>query len=165
MNRPYNTGKVSIGSNYDANPLKPKYVEYDTDMLLLQHALVGNTKQYRRDKLVWRIYIGIIATVLFFLLLGPSLARAGAIATMPNKAGGKIVLTDETCKHNGKAYDQLNRAYNYGTQGYTTEGCYFVEDETVVVIWDDGSATPRMRYPAENFTLIKRNKTKGGTQI
>jgi hypothetical protein len=75
MNIPYNTGKVLIGSNYDANPLKPKYVEYDNDMLLLQHALVGNTAQYRRDKLLWRIYIGFLAVGLFVLLLAPSLAR------------------------------------------------------------------------------------------
>lgn len=103
-----------------------------------------------------------LLTVLLFV---PTLAFAGAIATMPNQAGGKIVLTDETCRHNGKVYEKLNRAYNYSIQGHTTEGCFFVEDETVVVIWDDGTATPRMRYPAENFTLIKRNKTKGGTQI
>jgi len=103
-----------------------------------------------------------IALVTFIL---PTLAFAGAIATMPNQAGGKVVLTDEACKHNGKVYEKLNRAYNYGTQGYTTEGCYFVEDETVVVIWDDGSATPRMRYPAENFTMIKKKQpaTRYGT--
>jgi len=75
MTTPYNTGKVSIGSNYDANPLKPKYVEYDDDMLLLQHAFVGNVKQYRRDKLLWRIYVGVLGAVLFFLLLGPSIAN------------------------------------------------------------------------------------------
>jgi len=103
-----------------------------------------------------------IALVTFML---PTLAFAGAIATMPNQAGGKIVLTDEVCKYNGKVYDGLNRAYNYGAQGYTTEGCFMVEDETVVVIWNDGSANSKMRYPAENFTLIKRNKGKGGTQI
>jgi hypothetical protein len=63
-----------IGSNYDANPLKPKYVEYDDDMLLLQHALVGDTKQYRRDKLLWRIYISVLGVALFILLLAPSFA-------------------------------------------------------------------------------------------
>lgn len=71
MRTPYNTGKVKIGSNYTP----PKYVEYDDDMLLLQHALVGNTAQYRRNKLMWRIYIGFLAVGLFILLLGPSLAR------------------------------------------------------------------------------------------
>jgi hypothetical protein len=75
MTTPYNTGKVLIGSNYHANPLKRKYVEYDNDMLLLQHALVGNTKQYRRDKLLWRIYIGVLGVALFVLLLAPTLAR------------------------------------------------------------------------------------------
>ena len=75
MQTPYNTGKVSIGSNYDANPLKPKYVEYDDDMLLLQHALVGNIAQYRRNKLMWRVYVGLLGVALFILLLAPSLAR------------------------------------------------------------------------------------------
>ena len=96
------------------------------------------------------------------LLFVPILAQAGAIATMPNRAGGKIVLTDEVCKHNGKVYDNLKRAYNYSTQGYTTEGCFVIEDETVVVIWLDNSSEPKMRYPAENFTIINR---KRGTQI
>jgi hypothetical protein len=103
----------------------------------------------------------LLATLLFV----PMLAHAGAIATMPNRAGGKIVLTDEPCKYSGKTYDGLHRAYNYGTQGYTTEGCFAIEDETVVVIWDDGTATPKMRYPAENFTIIKRNKAKSSGQI
>jgi hypothetical protein len=93
----------------------------------------------------------------------PAIAQAVAIATMPNRAGGKIVLTDEPCVHKGKTYDGLNRAYNYSTEGYTTEGCFVVEDETVVVIWNDGSANSKMRYPAENFTIIKRKGTRYGT--
>jgi hypothetical protein len=97
------------------------------------------------------------------LLFVPILAQAGAIATMPNKAGGKIVLTDEACVHKGKTYDGLARAYNYSVEGYTTEGCFTVEDETVVVIWNDGSANSKMRYPAENFTIIKKKGTRYGT--
>jgi hypothetical protein len=96
-------------------------------------------------------------------LMLPTFAFAAAIATMPNRAGGKIVLTDEPCVHKGKKYDGLNRAYNYSTEGYTTEGCFVVEDETVVVIWDDGSANSKMRYPAENFTIIKKKGTRYGT--
>ena len=96
------------------------------------------------------------------LLFVPMLAQAAAVATMPNRAGGKIVLTDEACVHKGKKYDGLNRAYNYSTEGYTTEGCFMVEDETVVVIWNDGSANSKMRYPAENFTSINR---RSGTRI
>jgi hypothetical protein len=75
MTTPYNTGKVLIGSNYHVNPTKPRYVEYDEDMLLLQRALVGNIKKYRRAKLLWRIYVGVLGVVLFVLLLAPSLAR------------------------------------------------------------------------------------------
>jgi uncharacterized protein YxeA len=102
--------------------------------------------------------------ILAILLFVPILAQAATIATMPNRAGGKIVLTDEVCKHNNKVYDNLKRAYNYGTQGYTTEGCFVVEDETVVIIWLDNSAEPKMRYPAENFTIINRKKgTRYGT--
>ncbi len=76
MNNFLNTGRVLIGAYYDLNPLKPKYVEYDEDMLLLQTALIGNTKQYRHNKLMWRIYIGFLAVGLFVLLLAPSLARS-----------------------------------------------------------------------------------------
>jgi hypothetical protein len=102
--------------------------------------------------------------LLLLAFLFPTLAQAGAIATMPNRAGGKIVLTDEACKHNSKVYENLNRAYNYGAQGFTTEGCFLVEDETVVIIWLDNSAEPKMRYPAENFTIINRKKgTRYGT--
>jgi hypothetical protein len=108
----------------------------------------------------------LIGVVVGMLLVGfVQEVSAEAIATMPNQAGGKIVLTDEPCVHQGKTYNGLNRAYNYGAQGYTTEGCYVVEDETVVVIWNDGTANSKMRYPAENFTLTKRRKAKGGTQI
>ena len=92
------------------------------------------------------------------MMFVPTLAFAGAIATMPNQAGGKIVLTDEACVYKGKTYNGLNRAYNYGVQGYTAEGCFVVEDETVVVIWNDGTANNKMRYPAENFTLINKNR-------
>lgn len=101
--------------------------------------------------------------LLVVMLLVPTLAFAGAIATMPNRAGGKIVLTDEPCVFQSKKFDGLNRAYNYTTEGYTTEGCFVVEDETVVVIWNDGSANSKMRYPAENFTIIKKKGNRYGT--
>jgi hypothetical protein len=90
--------------------------------------------------------------------------RADAIATMPNEGGGKIVLTDEVCKHKGTTYSTLNRAYNYTTSGHGSEGCFYIEDETVVVIWDSSAGVRRMRYPAENFTLVKkRPNTRHGT--
>jgi hypothetical protein len=96
----------------------------------------------------------LLATLLFV----PMLAQADAIATMPNEGGGKIVLTDEVCKNGGKTYSALSRAYNYTTSGHGSEGCFFIEDETVVVIWDTAAGVRRMRYPAENFTLIKKKQ-------
>ncbi len=101
-----------------------------------------------------------IALVTFML---PTLAFADAIATMPNEGGGKIVLTDEVCKHDGKTYKELNRAYNYTTSGHNSEGCFFIEDETVVVVWALASGAKRMRYPAENFTVIKKKGNRYGT--
>lgn len=99
------------------------------------------------------------------LLFVPMLAQAEAIAiaSMPNEGGGKIVLTDEVCKHNGKTYPELSRAYNYTTSGHSSEGCFFIEDETVVVIWDTAAGVRRMRYPAENFTIIKKKSNRYGT--
>ena len=97
-----------------------------------------------------------IALVTFML---PTLAFAGAIATMPNEGGGFIVLTDDPCKHEGKVYKGLNRLYAYTSQGHNSEGCYGVEDDTVVAVWV--TSGNKMRYPIENFTLIKR---KQGTQ-
>jgi hypothetical protein len=157
MNTPYNTGKVEIGKYYQ----KPLRTEQDADMIELQGYLLGKSKTARMDRIAKRLYFGMVIALIVILMFAPT-AKAAGIASMPNKAGGKIVLTDEVCRHNGKAYDALKRAYNYSTEGYTTEGCFYVEDETVVVVWNDGTANPRMRYPIENFTLIKRSK---GTQI
>jgi hypothetical protein len=96
--------------------------------------------------------------LLAVMMFVPTLAFAEAIATMPNEGGGKIVLTDEVCKNGGKTYSALSRAYNYTTAGHSSEGCFFIEDETVVVIWDTAAGVRRMRYPAENFTIIKKKQ-------
>lgn len=64
-----NNGKVLIGSQYDKNPLKPKYVEYDKDMLLLQAALVGDVKAIRRRALAWKVYIGVLVFGVFGIIL------------------------------------------------------------------------------------------------
>ena len=83
--------------------------------------------------------------------------RAEAIASMPNQGQGKIVLTNETCTYDKKTYNTLKRAYNYTFEGYTTEGCFYVEDETIVVIWALAGKSSTMRYPLENFTLTKKS--------
>lgn len=95
------------------------------------------------------------------LLLVVGVCNADTIASMPNQGGGKIVLTNETCKVGEKTYPKLSRSYNYSSEGYGSEGCFYIEDETVVVIWNNPNGVKQMRYPAENFTIIK----KGGTRI
>jgi hypothetical protein len=84
-------------------------------------------------------------------------ASAETFATQPNNAGGKIVLTDEICKYEGKVYESLHRAYHYSSSGYNGEGCWFMEDETVVVSWIE--SRQKMRYPIENFTLSPKYKS------
>lgn len=157
MNTPYNTGKIQIGKYYQ----KPTYVEIDDDMIKVQGWLIGESKEARMNRIAKRIYMGLVVFLILFLMFLSS-AKAGAIASMPNEGGGKIVLTDEVCKNGGKTYNKLSRAYNYTTSGHGSEGCFYIEDETVVVIWDTAAGVRQMRYPAENFTLIKRSK---GTQI
>lgn len=88
--------------------------------------------------------------------------KAEMIAWLGNQAGGRIVITDEVCvdPETKKRYDQLKRAYNYGSSGGTSEGCYFVEDSSVVIVWVESSGRTKSRYPLENFTInanYKRN--------
>lgn len=99
--------------------------------------------------------------ILLALLLCVGVAHAETIATLPNKAGGKIVITDEPCNMYGKNYPNINRAYNYGTSGYSTEGCWTIEGETVAIMWEND--TKAMRYPAENFTMNPNYSKRKGT--
>lgn len=86
--------------------------------------------------------------------------QAEPIAHANNQGGGKIVLTNQVCYMNGKTYEGLYNAYNYVEGGRSMDGCYVLDGETVVVIWEDNT---KYRYPVSNFTLIKKNK--GGRQI
>lgn len=95
------------------------------------------------------------------MLLIAGICNAESIATMPNKGGGKIVLTNESCKYEGKTYSSLNRAYNYTSEGYGSEGCYGVEDDTVLVLWLVNGKPQRMRYSLDDFTLTKKSKGYG----
>lgn len=96
--------------------------------------------------------------LLIALALLPTLAFADVVATMPNQAGGKIVLTDEQCKYAGKTYDPLKRSYFYTPEGLNGDGCWYLEDETIVVVWKErnGASTTR-RYPVENFDIRRRS--------
>lgn len=95
--------------------------------------------------------------VSLLLCLSAAAANAEMIATLPNEANGKIVITDQPCKYEGKTWDKLNRAYNYGSSGNSSEGCWAIEDEVVTIVWVDSLKT--MRYPLANWT-INNNYTK-----
>ena len=114
-------------------------------------------------KFWYSVFVGTLIFGIVYLAFPPK-AFAESIATMPNKGGGKIVLTNEICKMEGKTYSSLNRAYNYTSEGYSSEGCYALEDDTVIIVWNLNGKAQRMRYAADDFTLVKR-KQSGGTQI
>ena len=85
------------------------------------------------------------------LALATTLASAETVATLNNKAGGKIVLTNRPCVHKGVTHDKLNFVYNYGTSGYSSEGCWAIQGDVVSVVWFDSEGT--MRYPLTNFVI------------
>jgi len=92
-------------------------------------------------------------TFLLCLLFFVNIAHAEAIAQSPNEGNGFIVLTNEVCKAGNKTYKDLNRVYSYTARGDTQEGCFVLEDDTVVVVWESGN---KRRYPVSSFTLINR---------
>ena len=72
---------------------------------------------------------------------------AETIATMRNRAGGLIILTDvstERCK----AFAGV--AYTTTEDNRSTWGCWFSDELMVHIRWPDGD--PRA-YPIENFTI------------
>jgi hypothetical protein len=64
-----NNGKVKIGSAYFLNPLRPKYVEQDRDMLLIQKHLISDPNILLKEQLVTRILELVGAFVLLIILL------------------------------------------------------------------------------------------------
>jgi hypothetical protein len=83
--------------------------------------------------------------------------NAKAIASMPNEAGGAIVITDEDCFVKGKKYDLLNKIYFYTPDGTTGSGCFYFMDGLIHAIWEDNT---ERKYPAKSFI-----PTKKGSQI
>jgi hypothetical protein len=65
----YNNGKIKIGSAYYLNPLKPKYIEQDKDMLNLQTYLIGDPVKLRRDYYIIRALELFGALILLIVLL------------------------------------------------------------------------------------------------
>jgi hypothetical protein len=94
-----------------------------------------------------------LVTVLAAIFVAES-AKAEAIAKSPNNGGGFIVLTNEPCVYKNKDYAPLKRAYSYTAKGYTFEGCFGIEDDTVVTVWMDSNE--KRRYPLSGFELLNR---------
>jgi hypothetical protein len=69
MDVPYNNGKIKIGSEYYLNPLRPKYIEYDEDMLELQSYLIQDPRILNRQYWAKRIYILILLFILIIMLM------------------------------------------------------------------------------------------------
>lgn len=93
--------------------------------------------------------------LLFSLFLVSNLANAWNVAWMPNKAGGKIVLTDEACKDNktGKSYNALKRLFMYTSEGYTMDGCFYISGDLINAVWTNGT---EMKYELIDFTLYEK---------
>jgi len=64
-----NNGKVKIGSAYFLNPLRPKYVEQDKDMLLIQKYLISDPNILKKEHLIMRISELFGAFILLIILL------------------------------------------------------------------------------------------------
>jgi len=69
MNVPYNNGKIKIGSAYYLNPLKPKYIEQDVDMLEIQSYLIHDPRIINREYWTTRIYTVVVLFILTVALM------------------------------------------------------------------------------------------------
>lgn len=81
------------------------------------------------------------------IILMGAVATASAqnvLGTIKNQAGGKIVLLEEPC---AKANSQgQRRAFFWTSDNYSDDGCWKLDNGTVVVEWDGNG---RRRYPTE----------------
>lgn len=62
MTVPYDNGKIKIGSNFQPDR---RAVMDDPDMLLLQTALICDTKAIRKEKAMNAIYVAVVVLALF----------------------------------------------------------------------------------------------------
>jgi hypothetical protein len=69
MNNFLNNGKVLIGSRYEENPLRPKYVEKDPDMLEIQKWLIGDPEKLRFEYWANIVYVWALIFVLLVVIL------------------------------------------------------------------------------------------------
>lgn len=93
-----------------------------------------------------------IKTIFTAAIFAVTVAHADVIATLENRAGGLIYLTDvatKGCSSNMKA------VYATSKEGKSIWGCWFVDDVSVHIKWDSGDSSA---FPASAFTLMKKSK-------
>ena len=83
-------------------------------------------------------------------------ATAGVIATLENKGGGQIKLTDDICK--SREGQDLAWLFAYSTLpgGKFLTGCWMVADDDVLVIYDNGGVR---LYPMDAFTTRSKSSS------
>lgn len=98
----------------------------------------------------------IIAAIAMTLALAAT-AYAGVVATIPNKAGNTIKLTDG--KHGDCSGDGWNLAFATGSGGRTITGCWMYSEtaEEIVIVYEDGET---YTYPVNSLRLTKYFNTK-----
>ena len=88
--------------------------------------------------------------LLIALALIPTLTHAEALFELPNKAGGKIVLTDEYCRDN-----QHKLAYSVMANYPTLLGCWTADNSFVHIGWYDGDLRS---YSYDGWRDVRRVK-------
>jgi len=69
--------------------------------------------------------------------------------TMPNNAGGQIVLSDRVCSDK---YPKLLQMYTRGSDGVTLDGCWAYYDGYIHVVYDDKS---QRTYDPKDFIKMQ----------
>lgn len=88
--------------------------------------------------------------VAVLLAVLPLSGQAEALFETRNKAGGKIVLTDEQCR------DQTHKlAYSVMPGGDTLLGCWSADNSFIHIGWYDGSLRS---YPYDGWYDVRRVK-------
>ena len=92
---------------------------------------------------------------LLIALMFPAVALADSWS-LPNKGGGEIVITDRDCIVKGTNYSPLKSAFSHTNEMYM-DGCWYLEDGMVKIIWDMRGNPERRAYRIEDFNLKNRD--------
>lgn len=84
--------------------------------------------------------------LLLLLAFVSGIAQADIAATLNNKGGGKLVLTNDVCAN----YPTMYLAYSSIPNRQTLWGCWYSDKIYVHIRWDDGDYRT---YPLEWWTI------------